>query len=167
MCLSPFSPFSPKAAITSPRALKLLLMFCVSLTRSLSAPFAKLTFSLSLPARSTRFRLPSHCSPVPGQPSVPTLTPLMRSVKTECDLEDLSFMRVAATLRRDWARARRDRTWEGEERGTTTMSVTRVDPVLASCLISCFFLSNSPFPRRSLIVSLYCKKKKLRGGFFF
>lgn len=35
-----------------------------------------------------------------------------------------------------------------------TTSVTVVVPF--SCLISCFFLSNSPFPRRSLIVSLYC-----------
>jgi len=110
MCLSPLSPFSPKAAITSPSALKLLLIFCVSRTRSLSAPFAKLTFNLSLPARSTRFKLPSHRSPVPAHPSTPTLTPLMRKVKTECEREDRSFINVAATLRRDWARERRDRT---------------------------------------------------------
>ena len=156
MCLSPpFSPFSPNAAITSPSALKLLLMFCVSLTLSLSAPFAKLTLSLSLPAKSTRFKLPSQRSPVPGHPSMPTLIPLMRSVNTECEREERSFMSVAATLRRDWATARRARTCEGDVRRITSTSVTRVEPVLPSCLISCFFLSNSPFPRRSLIVSLY------------
>lgn len=156
MCLSPpFSPFSPSAAITSPSALKLLLIFCVSLTLSLSAPFAKLTLSLSLPARSTRFKLPSQRSPVPGHPSMPTLTPLMRSVNTECEREERSFMSVAATLRRDWATARRERTCEGEVSRIISTSVTRVEPVLPSCLISCFFLSNSPFPRRSLIVSLY------------
>ncbi len=158
MCLSPFSPFSPRAAITSPSALKLLFMFCVSRTLSRSAPLAKLTFSLSLPARSTRFKLPSQRSPVPEHPSMPTFTPLIRKVKTECEREDRSFINVAATLRRDWARASRERTWEGEDRGAITMSVTRVEPDLVSCLISCFFLSNSPFPRRSLIVSLYWKK---------
>ena len=36
----------------------------------------------------------------------------------------------------------------------TTASVTDVLPPF-SCLISCFFLSISPVPRRSLIVSLY------------
>lgn len=35
----------------------------------------------------------------------------------------------------------------------TTTSVTLVE--FFSCLISCFFLSNSPFPSRSLMVSLY------------
>ena len=35
----------------------------------------------------------------------------------------------------------------------TFTSVTLVE--VLSCLISCFFLSNSPVPRRSLIVSLY------------
>ena len=49
----------------------------------------------------------------------------------------------------------RVRTWAGEARGMTFTSVTVVRPVFASCLISCFFLSNSPLPRRSLIVSLY------------
>src|SRR6266849_2420178 len=49
---------------------------------------------------------------------------------------------------RDCAIARRERTWAGERSCWTTTSVMRVDPF--SCLISCFFLSNSPFPRRSL-----------------
>ena len=92
---------------------------------------------------------------VPGHPSMPTLTPLMRSVKTECEREERSFMRVAATLRQDWATVRREWTCEGEVNRITSMSVTPVKPVLPSCLISCFFLSNSHFPRRSLIVSLY------------
>ena len=47
------------------------------------------------------------------------------------------------------------RTCEGDESETTLASVTVVRPVLESCLMSCFFLSNSPLPRRSLIVSLY------------
>ena len=64
-------------------------------------------------------------------------------------------MSVAATVRRPWASESNVRTCEGEASGTTLTSVTVVRPVLESCLISCFFLSNSPLPRRSLIVSLY------------
>ena len=156
MCLSPFSPFSPNAAITSPKALKLLLMLCVSLSLSLSLlhppvpnPFPKLTLILSLPAKSTRFKQPSQFSPVLA------FVPLMRSVKTEWEREERSFMRVAATERRDCATARRERTLLGLCKGITVKSVTRVEPVLRSCLISCFFLSKSPLPSRSLMVSLY------------
>ncbi len=65
-------------------------------------------------------------------------------------------MRVEATVRRDWARARRERTWLAEVSGMILTSVTVVRPDL-SCLISCFFLSNSPLPSKSLMVSLYCK----------
>lgn len=157
ICLSLFSPFSPKAATTSPRALKLLLMLCVSFSLSLSVtlpavpnPDPKLTLILSLPARSTKFKHPSHVSPVL------VFVPLIRKVNTECERDDRSFIRVAATDLRDWAVKRRDRTWLGDCRGTTVKSVTRVEPDLKSCLMSCFFLSKSPFPRRSLMASLYC-----------
>ena len=146
MCLSLFSLFSPSAAMTSPSALRLLLMFCVSRSLSLSLP-APLVFSRSLPARSTRFSAPSHVCPVCA------LVPRMRSVNTECERDERSFMSVAATVRREFASASRERTSAGVRRGCTTTSVTRVEPF--SCLISCFFLSNSPFPRRSLMVSLY------------
>jgi hypothetical protein len=146
ICLSLFSLFSPSAAMTSPSALKLLLIFCVSRRRSLCFP-APLAFNRSLPARSTRFSAPSHTWPVC------VFVPRMRSVNTECEREERSFIRVAATMRREFAIARRERTWAGEWSCWTMTSVTRVDPF--SCLISCFFLSNSPFPRRSLIVSLY------------
>ena len=44
--------------------------------------------------------------------------PLIRKVKTECEREDRSFMRVAATVRRDCARRSRDRTCAGDSRGT-------------------------------------------------
>jgi hypothetical protein len=79
--------------------------------------------------------------------------PEIRSVKTECERDERSFMRVAATVRRELATRRREETDAGDGRGITFTSVTRVPDL--SCLISCFFLSNSPFPRRSLIVSLY------------
>lgn len=149
ICLSLLpSPFSPSAAITSPSALKLLLILCVSLNRSLSLP-APLFSNLSLPAKSTRFSVPSHVSPVCP------FSPDMRNVKTECEREDRSFMSVLATVRRDWAMERRERTCEGERRGTTFTSETDVRPDL-SWWMSCFFLSNSPLPRRSLMVSLYC-----------
>lgn len=64
-------------------------------------------------------------------------------------------MSVAATLRRDAARASSVRTCAGEESGRTAASLTVVRSVRGSWWISCFFLSNSCFPRRSLMVSLY------------
>lgn len=146
ICFSPFSPFSPSAAMTSPSALKLLLMLCVSFSRSLS-PAAPLELRRSLPAKSTRFRLPSQLSPVC------VFVPDSRSVKTECEREERSFISVAATVRRELATRRREVTYAGDGRGITFTSVTRVPDL--SCFISCFFLSNSPLPRRSLIVSLY------------
>ena len=151
ICFSPFSPFSANAAMTSPNALRLRLMFWVSFRRSLS-PAAPLEFSRSLPARSTRLRLPSHRSPVCS------LHPEMRRVKTECDRDERSFISVAATVRREFASRKSAVTSRGVRRGITLTSVTRVVALVAvfSCLISCFFLSNSPFPSRSLIVSLYC-----------
>lgn len=151
ICFSPFSPFSPSAAMTSPRALRLRLMFWVSFRRSL-CPAAPLEFKRSLPARSTRLRLPSHRSPVCS------LHPEIRRVKTECDREERSFISVAATVRREFASRKSAETSRGVRRGITLTSVTRVLAFVAvfSCLISCFFLSNSPFPSRSLIVSLYC-----------
>ena len=45
--------------------------------------------------------------------------------------------------------------------GIVVVSVMLVRSVLGSCLISCFFLSNSCLPRRSLIVSLYYTSKKM------
>jgi hypothetical protein len=112
ICLSPWPGGAfPKAAITSPNALKLRLILCVSLSRSLSLP-APLEFSRSDPARSTRLSEPSHVSLVSG------FEPLMRSVKTECEREERSFMSVAATVRRDCARKSSERTCEGDSRGT-------------------------------------------------
>lgn len=46
--------------------------------------------------------------------------------------------------------------------GMVLISVTRVvgDPdAEVICLISCFFLSNSCLPSRSLMVSLYCDQR--------
>ena len=45
--------------------------------------------------------------------------------------------------------------------GIVVVSVMLVRSVLGSCLISCFFLSNSCLPRRSLIVSLYYTSEKM------
>jgi hypothetical protein len=41
-------------------------------------------------------------------------------------------------------------------RRRVVVSVMDVQRVLGSCLISCFFLSNSHLPRTSFMVSLYC-----------
>lgn len=92
--MSAFSPFSPKAAMTSARALKLLLMLCVSFRRSLSLP-APLLFKRSEPARSTRFRDPSHDSPLWE------FAPEIRRVNTEWERDDRSFIKVEATVRRE------------------------------------------------------------------
>ena len=174
--------------MTSPRALRLLLIAWVSLRRSLSFA-APLDESLSDPAKSytpsfrqhqgekgkekertTRFKQPSHASPVIR------FVPFTRNVKTECDREERSFIQVVATARRDCACWRSEATWLGPVSGTVyyinkvcngakkryapvTTPVTVVRPLL-SCLISCLRLSSSPVPSRSLIVSLYCH----RGG---
>lgn len=112
MCLSPWPGGAfPSAEITSPKALRLRLMFWVSFSLSLSLP-APLEFSRSDPARSTRLSDPSQVSWVKG------FEPLMRNVKTECEREERSFMSVAATVRRDCARRSRDRTCEGDSRDT-------------------------------------------------
>ena len=102
-------------------------------------------------------------------------TPLTRNVKTECDREERSFIKVVATARRDCACWRSEATWpglvsssvwhvikvcnsgKGEGYVLVTTSVTVVRPRL-SCLISCLRLSSSPVPSRSLIVSLYCHR---------
>jgi hypothetical protein len=153
MCFSPRSPLSPSAAITSPSALRLRLMFCVSRRRAGSAP-APLALRRSLPARSTRFRLASQRSPVRA------FVPATRSVNTLCERDERSFISVAATLRRPCARASSARTCAGERRGRTAASVTRVPR--ASCLISC--LRSSPVPSRSCTVSLYCRWCQRRTG---
>jgi hypothetical protein len=91
ICLSLFpSPFSPNAAITSPRALWLLLIFCVSFSLSLSFP-APLFSSHSEPARSTRLSEPSQVSPLAG------FFPDIRRVKTECERDDRSLAEAAET----------------------------------------------------------------------
>lgn len=112
------SPPFPSAAITSPNALKLLLIACVSfsLSRSFAAP---LELRRSLPARSTKFSEPEHDSPVW------VLWPVTRRVKTLCDREERSFMSVAATVRRFCARWRRAWTWEGELSGTSAWARKR------------------------------------------
>jgi hypothetical protein len=66
-------------------------------------------------------------------------------------------MRIAAMLRRDWATARKNRTCEGQLSRIISTSGECLKPVLPSCIISCFFISNLPFRRRSLIVSLCCR----------
>ena len=51
----------PMATITSPNALRLLLMFCASF---MAWPCAPLSLTRSLPARSIRFSTPLTCCPV-------------------------------------------------------------------------------------------------------
>ena len=91
------SPFSPRAATTSPRALRLRLIFCVSFNRSLSLP-APLLLSLSDPARSTKLRDPLQDSPDRS------FVPVIRRVKTEWERDErdeerdcLSFLNGRAT----------------------------------------------------------------------
>jgi len=62
--------------------------------------------------RTTRFKQPSHASPVI------LFTPLTRNVKTECDREERSFIQVVATARRDCACWRSEATWLGPVSGT-------------------------------------------------
>ncbi len=69
---------------------KELLMFLVSSRRW---PVLFESFSLSEPARSTRLRVPVQDS------LVIELFPVILSIKTECDLDDLSLQLVAATER--------------------------------------------------------------------
>jgi hypothetical protein len=103
---------------------------------------------------TTRFRQPSHDSPVF------VLVPVTRNVKTECDRDERWFISVDATDRLDCAFANNAVTSDGPYKGTgdnkyrfrcqslgkhslVTTSVTVVRPDL-SCLISCFLQSNSP-----------------------
>jgi hypothetical protein len=59
-----------------------------------------------------RLSIASHLSSVSG------FTPLTLSVKTECDREERSFIKVAATARRELARSRRVATDRGLLSGT-------------------------------------------------
>lgn len=136
----------PSAAITSPKQLKLLLMFCVSFFRSPSAPD---DLSLSEPAKSTKLRVPSEVSPVV------LLWPISLSMKTEWEREDRSLDFVAATRRLESACLRMNSTVSTEVMGTVLIPVTSVCFFWSSWRISCFFFSESlELDRRSLISSL-------------
>lgn len=111
-------------------------MLMVSLSRSLFSPAPEVA-SRSDPAKSTelislspyhacrnntlpKFSIASHFSSVRG------LTPFTLRVKTECERDDRSFIRVAATARRDRARSSRVATERGLLSGTDQIS--RVTP---------------------------------------
>ena len=112
--------------MTSASAERDLLILIVSFNRSLLSP-APDEASRSDPARSTtsldqipffeesdvpRLSIASHLSSVSG------FTPLTLRVKTECDRDDRSFIRVAATARRELARSSRVATDRGLLSGT-------------------------------------------------
>lgn len=66
-----------------------------------------------------RLSIASHFSSVKG------LTPLTLSVKTECERDDRSFIRVAATARLELARSSSVATDRGLLSGTVDASVIR------------------------------------------
>lgn len=83
---------------------------------------------------------------------------MIRSVKTECEREERSFIIVAAVFRRELARERRLNTWDAEVRVCTVRPVTDVECVFGSCLMSCLVaeeLAMLEEDRRSEIDSLY------------
>ena len=80
----------PRANITLLRLDKEVLIFLVSSSRW---PVEPESFSLSDPAKSTKFRLPTQFSPVLA------FDPWIFSINTECDRELLSLQLVAATAR--------------------------------------------------------------------
>lgn len=102
--------------MTSARAESDLLMLIVSFSLSLFSPAPDVA-SRSLPARSTRLRVPSQLSPVSE------LKPLTLRAKTECDRDERSFMSVAATARRPRARSSRTETWRELDSGTGMSSI--------------------------------------------
>jgi hypothetical protein len=79
-----------KACITSPNELRLLLIACVSLSRSPTEPDKD---SLSEPARSIKFKIPDDRSPVF------LFSPVSCNVNTLWLLDDLSFKFVAPVAR--------------------------------------------------------------------
>ena len=80
----------PSAAMTSPKALRLLLIAAASLALSPTAPDL---LSLSDPAKSTRDREPHRACPLAWW------RPLRARVKTACDLDDAALHLVAAAAR--------------------------------------------------------------------
>ena len=86
---------STRALMTFPSAERDKLIFVASFRRS---PVACVFDCLSLPARSTRFSLPTvMCSPVLTVPVESQHSTMI--VKIACDLELPAFMAVAPTLR--------------------------------------------------------------------
>ena len=86
---------STRADMTFPNADNDRLIFVASLSRS---PDACVFDWRSLPARSTRFNLPTvMCSPVRTVPVLSQHSTII--VKIACDLEDPAFMAVAPTDR--------------------------------------------------------------------
>ena len=86
---------STNAEMTLPRADRDKLILVASLSRS---PVACVFDCLSLPARSTKFSLPTvMCSPVRTVPVLSQHSTMI--VKIACDLEDPAFMAVAPTDR--------------------------------------------------------------------
>ena len=84
--------FFCSAAITSPSAERLLLMFCASVSACPSTPDF---LGRSLPARSTRLSLPCDSRPVAR------LRPVTVTTTIECERDDALFILVAVTERRD------------------------------------------------------------------
>jgi hypothetical protein len=107
-------------------------------------------------AGSPRLSIASHFSSVRG------LNPFTLRVKTECDRDDRSFIKVAATALLDLAFSRSVDTCRELLKGTAVSarysgidpplitSVTLILPSLSN-LISCFLVSNWPLPSKSLI----------------
>ena len=87
MCLD----FSCSAAITSPMAERLLLMFCASV---IAWPETSLFLTRSEPARSTRLSLPCVLAPEAA------CRPVTLTMTIECERDEAEFILVAVTERR-------------------------------------------------------------------
>mmetsp|Transcript_5284 Transcript_5284/g.12875 ORF Transcript_5284/g.12875 Transcript_5284/m.12875 type:complete len:294 (-) Transcript_5284:1860-2741(-) len=135
------------AFITSPRALRLLLMCWASFSRS---PAASDLRTRSLPARSIRFRQACECAPVTE------LRPSTMTVRTWWLRLDRSFILVSPTARFRAPRAMTSSTSSVHETSTCMASGT-LFPLRSVIRISSrlSFLETLPSTSRSRSVSLY------------
>mmetsp|Transcript_70792 Transcript_70792/g.121565 ORF Transcript_70792/g.121565 Transcript_70792/m.121565 type:complete len:214 (+) Transcript_70792:1087-1728(+) len=77
------------ASITSPSALRLLLIPCASF---IACPVTPLFATRSLPAKSTKYKRPVTAAP-------PLVRVVTSTINTMCDLEEVAFIAVADTER--------------------------------------------------------------------
>mmetsp|Transcript_1177 Transcript_1177/g.3880 ORF Transcript_1177/g.3880 Transcript_1177/m.3880 type:complete len:283 (+) Transcript_1177:615-1463(+) len=142
MCVCP----APSAAMTSPSALRLLLMAWPSFSVCPSAP---VRFMRSLPARSTNESLPRRVSRVCRS------VPASWMVKIWWERLLAAFMSVDAVFRAALAAPCALLASSGVGAGTSVRFVTRIHPVLSSSLMSSRAGAVPGGRRRSVSASMY------------